>query len=131
MRNFKPRAGKAQVPGCQLGAKAPKLRLPRMANLLICQRRMGGRAVEGIGLENRDHASRAVLPYPLSLGFPPLFEPRAGTISRLVSPRATALGGKSGGICRCATTQGLSAEGSGSKETWGSPVCAFFFFGHS
>jgi hypothetical protein len=48
---------------------------------------------------------------PVPSGFPPFFESRSAALSRLVSPRATALGGKLGGKrrgCGCASLR-LSA----------------------
>jgi hypothetical protein len=77
MPSSKRRSPEKLVPGCQSGAKTPILRLPGTTNRLISRSRMGGRAVEGTGLENRDHPSRAISARPDLSGFPPRFEPRS------------------------------------------------------
>jgi hypothetical protein len=57
MPSSKRRSPEKLVPGCQSGAKTPILRLPGTTNRLISRSRMGGRAVEGTGLENRQGAT--------------------------------------------------------------------------
>jgi hypothetical protein len=58
---------------------------------------MGGRAVEGTGLENRDYPSLCISAVPSLSGFLWLFEHRSPPVSRFVSGRPTELGGNSGG----------------------------------
>jgi hypothetical protein len=57
---------------------------------------MGGRAVEGTGLENRNCPSPAVSSYPVSSGFTPVFSLPIEPLSRLVSFSPDALGANSG-----------------------------------